>query len=680
MPATPRPLERNAVPNRTLVALYLGLAMLTWSVFAPTLGHPFIRYDDQSYVYENPEITAGLSVGGGVGAFTHLHARNWHPLTTISHMLDCQLFGLNPAGHHLTNVLLHTVAVLLLFGALRGMTGALWRSAFVAAVFAIHPLRVESVAWVAERKDVLSAVFFMLTLSAYVRYVRQPALARYCWIMFFFALGLMSKPMLVTLPFLLLLLDYWPLARLAHEPAVPPNEARNRFSLSTHPFLEKLPLLFLSLMAAVATLIAQRSTVRYSEPLPLTWRIGNAFEGYLAYIGQMLWPARLALFYPHTADRLPLWHVALTLLLLAGITCIAVILRRTHPYLVAGWGWYLIGLLPVIGLVQVGLQGRADRYTYLPQIGLYLALTWAVADLPIFTRSRRAILSCLAATIIALLSWQASVQTSYWSNTESLWPHALAVTDKNDIAHYNVAAFLMNRGQLDEAIWHYEQALKLQSDTREGPYHLSVALLHNSLGNALAQKGRLDEAITHYGKAVELNGNFADAHINLGAMLARKGQTAEAIRHYEKAVAIPPEDSISHVALAELLQKTRDARAAIAHYRRALEIAPDSVAVLNSLAWELATNPEPAIRNGAEAVALAEKGTHLTDGKNPRLLRTLAASYAAAGRYAEAVATAQRTLRMVKDPVVACALEQEIKLYQQSKPAVSQARTDPVGP
>ncbi len=575
MLAASNTISQEPVSTRALAAVYLALTILTWIVFGQTLDHPFVQYDDPNYVYENPEVTAGLTSHGVVAAFTRPHARNWHPLTTISHMLDCQLFGLNPAGHHFTNVLFHTVAALLLFTVLRAMTGALWRSALVAAVFAIHPLRAESVAWVAERKDVLSAVFFMLTLGAYLHYARQPSVRRYLLVALFFGLGLMAKPMLVTLPLLLLLLDYWPLARF-----------QNGISGWWKMIAEKIPLLLLSLLSAVVTLIAQQTTVNYSEELPVTWRIGNALLSYVAYLGQMIWPARLAVFYPQVADHLAPRQIAFAALVLGGITALAFVWRRTRPYFIVGWFWYLVALLPVIGFIQVGLQGRADRYTYLPQIGLCLALIWALTDWALRSNTRRAILAGATAIIIGALAWQARIQTSYWSSTESLWKHALEVTMDNDVAHYNVAVYLVRRGQVDEAISHYEKALNIRRDDRETHYHLSVALLHTSLGNALTEKGRLDEAIAHYRQAIELRDDFADAHSNLAALLARKGETAEAIVHYEKALAIPPEDAASHMRLGRLLLQLGRKGDAVVHYRRALELT-NNPALARSLEQEI---------------------------------------------------------------------------------------------
>ena len=653
MPAAPGNTSRNPVPGRTLVAVYLALTALTWAVFGQTLRYPFVQYDDQNYVYQNPEITAGLTGHGLIAAFSGLHARNWHPLTTISHMLDCQLFGLDPAGHHFSSVLFHTLAALLLFAVLRAMTGTLWRSAFVAAVFAIHPLRAESVAWVAERKDVLSALFFMLTLAAYVHYTRQPSVRRYLWIILFFSLGLMAKPMLVTLPLLLFLLDYWPLGRNQHW------KAGWRKLIA-----EKIPLFLLSILAAIGTLIAQGITVSYSGELPLTWRIGNALLSYVVYVGQMIWPARLAIFYPHSADRLLPWQVVLAGLFLGVITALAFLWRRTRPYFVVGWLWYLIGLLPVIGFIQVGLQGQADRYTYLPQIGLYITLTWALAEWSLRSKTRRVILAGGAVVIIGALTWRAWIQTSYWSSTESLWNHALEVTSDNDIAHYNVAALLLNRGEVDQAISHYEKALRIRSDDRETHYHLSAALLHAGLGNALAREGRLDEAIAHYRKAVQLRGDFADAHSNLASLLARKGETTEAMAHYEKVLAIPPEDAPSHLGLARLLLQLGRNQEALTHYRRALEIAPDSVEVLTAFSWVLATSSDRGLRNGSEAAILAEKANRLSQGKDPLALRALAASYGELGRLPEAVDLAQRALRLTRDPALARSLEREIQSYQ----------------
>src|ERR1041384_5942484 len=363
----------HAKPWITDLIVCLGLMAITWAVFGQTLTHDFVNFDDHVYVYENPLVIKGFSAEGMIAAFTHTHARNWHPLTTLSHMLDCQLYGLDAGSHHLTNVILHTISVLLLFLVLKQMTDGLWQSAFVAALFAIHPLHVESVAWIAERKDVLSAVFFMLTLGAYFRYVRAPSLTRYATISIFFALGLMSKPMLVTVPLVLLLFDYWPLRREQSWPKL---------------LAEKISLFVLSAASCFITLFVQRGNTAIDQ-LPFQWRLNNAIVSYVVYLWPVIWPVNLAVFVPHPNDSLSLWQIVGALLLLGAITCSVIMLRRTRPYLCVGWLWYVIMLLPVIGLVQVGEQARADRYTYLPQIGLCIAATWLIVDLARHWRWRR---------------------------------------------------------------------------------------------------------------------------------------------------------------------------------------------------------------------------------------------------------------------------------------------------
>ena len=354
---------------RLNIAVCVFLVALCWIVFGQTIHFSFVNYDDPEYVYENLHISRGLTIKSIAWAFTYIHAENWHPVTTLSHMLDCQLFGLNAAGHHFTNVLLHTVAVLLLFLILRQMTGALWCSAFVASLFAIHPLRVESVAWISERKDLLSGIFFMLTLISYSRYVRQPSIRRYAVLTILFVCGLMSKPMLVTVPIVLFLLDYWPLQRM-----------KSAKSISAF-VIEKIPLAILSIASAVVTLVVQSQSVGSVEQLPIPLRINNASVSYIVYLWKMVWPARLAPFYPHPETAIPFWLGGLSGALLVTITGVAFAFRRRHPYVLTGWLWYVIMLIPVIGFVQVGWQARADRYTYLPQIGLYVAGTWATADL-----------------------------------------------------------------------------------------------------------------------------------------------------------------------------------------------------------------------------------------------------------------------------------------------------------
>jgi tetratricopeptide (TPR) repeat protein len=603
------------------VGVCICLAVLTWVVFGQTLWHDFINYDDPRYVYENTEITSGLSIGGIAWAFSHIHSMNWHPLTTISHMLDCQLHGLKAGWHHFTNVLLHTVAAILLFFALRQMTGALWRSAFVAAVFAIHPLRVESVAWIAERKDVLSGVFFMLTLLAYVHYARAPSIGRYLFVAVVFAFGLMSKPMLVTLPFVLLVLDYWPLRRMKDSS----SDIRRRLLTLV---LEKIPLIALSAVSSIVTFFAQRGAVGWTEQLPVLARINNAVVSYVAYIWQMLWPVKLAVFYPHPENRLPLWESVLSLLLLIGITAAAIALRKQRPYFITGWLWYLGTLVPVIGLVQVGWQGRADRYTYLPQIGLYIVATWAVADLTASWRRQRTILSAAAILTIAVLSWRAWVQTSYWRDSETLFTHVLAVTSNNDVAENNLGIVFLRKGKLDDAISLLQAAVDLRPENSPA---------HENLAKALLQKGQVADALVHYRKLLELQPDNIEVHNIVGTVLIQQGHIREGVEEWQKVLAIQP----------------------------------DNGNAMSNLAWVFATAPDDSLRDGTKAVQLAEEALRISRRRIPIIFRTLAAAYAESGEFSKAIQTAQQGIELANsqgNAGLATEIQSNIALYQERRP------------
>jgi protein O-mannosyl-transferase len=515
----PKKIRRGntSAPWMQIVGVSISLIAIIWLVFGETLHHPSINFDDPGYVFENPQITAGLTSAGVLWAFTHSHMQNWHPLTWISHMLDCQFFGLNAGGHHFTNVLLHTIAAILLFLVFQKMTGALWRSAFVAALFAIHPLRVESVAWIAERKDVLSGVFFMVILGAYVRYVRKPSGLRYLVVVLLFALGLMAKPMLVTLPFVLLLLDYWPLGRLAYiSSSVSKTKTRiacqrGQGSIVTQLILEKVPLLFLSAVSSIITLFAQREIAVPMGSLPVSWRINNALVSYVAYIWQMICPVRLALVYPHPEYLLSSWEVVAAIAFLAGATALVLTLRKAHRYLITGWFWYLGMLVPVIGIMQVGVQARADRYTYLPQIGLYLMATWTIADWSTGWRYRRQILVVAAAILIGALAWSAWVQDSYWRDSETLWTRTLAVTSHNDVAHASLASLFLKDDRIDDAISHSEAAVRIQPDNVNA---------RDTLARCLFRRGRVNEAVAHLKETLRIAPDDDYAQANLAWVLA----------------------------------------------------------------------------------------------------------------------------------------------------------------
>jgi tetratricopeptide (TPR) repeat protein len=641
----------------------LALAAITFVVFGQTLGHEFVNFDDNHYVYDNPMVARGLTFKGIVWAFTSIQADNWHPLTWLSHMLDCQLYGLHPGGHHLTNVLLHTATVITLFLVLRQMTGALWRSAFVAAVFAIHPLRVESVAWVAERKDVLSGLFFMLTIAAYVCYVRHPRVWwRYGSVLLLFALGLMCKPMLVTLPLVLLVLDYWPLRRA---------ELPGKLAM------EKLPLLALSIGACVATFLAQAGAMRSMDLFSLPFRLGNALLACSVYLGQMVFPAGLSVFYPYRRDGLPTGEMVLAGMLLVGFSAVAWWQRRRQPWLLSGWLWYLLMLLPVVGIIQVGAQSHADRYTYLPQIGICLAVTWFVGSVtvpvalagvtPGSPRAKKVFgetlaLPIIAVAILAILMVSASKQAAYWRNNERLWAHALACTTGNEVAHYYLANELLRKGQTEEAINHFQSALRIRPD---------YAMAHNNLGNAFFREGRTDEAISQFQAALELKPDFAEAHYNLGVAFSQSGKTDGAIAQYQKALQLKPDYAHARDNLGKTLFIKGRVGEAIAQYQEALRFKPDDPAMENNLAWFLATAPDASLRDGRKAVELARQANALAGGKDPVIYHTLAAAYAEVGQFSDAIQSAQQAINLAgtagqKD--LAKQFNEELKRFQAGLP------------
>ena len=601
--------------SRASIGISVALAGLVWIVFAQTLRHGFINFDDNKYVYENAQVTRGLTGQGFVWAVTHPHSENWHPLTTLTHMLDCQLYGLNAGGHHFTNVLLQSVAAILLFLALKQLTGSIWRSAFVAAIFAIHPLRVESVAWVAARKDVLSGVFFAATLLAYARYARAPSISRYVWMSILFACGLMSKPTLVTLPFVLLLLDYWPLARIQNK-----TQARSRI-------VEKIPLFAFSAASCVVTIWAQRPTISSLGGLPFSWRVENAIASLAVYLRQLVWPTNLAIFYPHPRGEENLALVLAAAALLAGVTFLSVFLRKAVPYFFVGWFWYVGMLVPMLGLVQVGLQAHADRYTYLPHIGLLIALTWAVVDLTKEWRWRAMALRVGGAVAILILTACSFQQTTYWRDSISIWTHTLAVTKNNDTAHFCLAEALLERGKLDEAIAHSQAAIEIRP-ANAGAYGRVPMVLTTEQSQS---------AIAYWQNRLKNNPLDTDAHNNLGVILIQSGDPRGAIAQWETSLAIKPNDGNAE----------------------------------NNLAWVLATYPEETLRNGKRAVELAEKAAALPGGQDPIVLRTLAAAYAEAGEFSKAIATAEEALNSAsarQNSSLVETLQSEIALYRGNKP------------
>jgi len=647
-------------------AICLLLALAVCAVFGQTRHFQFVNYDDAAYVYENPAIEQGLSLHGIIRAFTHQNGPGeWLPLTAISRMADWQLYGANAGGHHLTNVLLHAATALLLFLVLRNMTGARWRSAFVAAVFATHPLRVESVAWVTERKDVLSGLFFTLTLWAYARYVRKPAPAspgvfsflrsRLYWLaLLFFSLGLLSKGTLVTLPFVLLLLDYWPLGRVTSDQPSPSFGAAGKWQVTRflRLVLEKTPFLVLTAAACVATVLSQKDAIKSVQDVDFPSRISNALVAYADYLGQMLYPAGLAVLYPRPANGWSLWQVGLSVLVLLSISAGVVAGCRKHPYLLAGWLWYLGMLVPVIGFVQVGEQARADRYTYLPQIGLYILVAWGVAELCGAWRWRRVALGSAAGAIVAGLMAAAYVQTGYWQDSITLWTRTLACTSENYSAQYNLGNTLAEQGKSGEAIRHYERALQLNPD---------YIAAHNNLGLALAREGKLVEAIQHYERALQLKPDYAAAHYNLANALAAQGKPAEAIEQYERAIRLNPDYIEAHNNLGLALAAQGKLDEAIRHFERVLQLNPDDVTAHCNLGNALAARGKL-----AEAIQHCERALQLKPD-NVAAHCTLANALVAQGRLDEAIQHFERALQLKPDNLAA-QYNLGIALVSQGKP------------
>jgi Flp pilus assembly protein TadD len=695
---TNRPADSNR--QELNLGICILLAAITLAVFSPTIHYGFVNCDDSGYVYENPVVQQGLTLKGIGWAFTHVVVGNWHPLTVISLMADYQVHGLNPGGYHLTNVLLHTIAVILLFLVLTEMTGCPWRCAFVAAIFAIHPLRLESVAWISERKDVLSGVFFMLTLWAYVRYVKQVQAQNskfkisYGLVLLFFALALMCKPMLVTVPFVLLLLDYWPLNRFSN--SVGPWK---KFSITKCILFEKLPLLALSLAACVAAVLTQKSVV-VSDAVPaFSARVDNALVAYLVYIRQLFYPAGLAFFYPFPVAGPALGKVALSLAVLAAVSAAVLVNKLKRPYLLVGWLWYLGMLVPVLGLVQAGLQAHANRYTYLPEIGLCLALTWLGAELCTRRHFSHWWLGSAAVLIIAGLSVGTRARVSDWRDSESLWNHTLTCTADNLVAHDSLGEALLEERRVDEAIVHFRKALEIQPDN---------ILAQTDLAAALYQKGQVSEAIDHFRKALALRPADALSHYNLGVALFYSGQVDEAAGEFRKAMEIQPDytrdlsqlgnaalhrgqvneamvlfqtllqvrpdDAEAHYALGVIFLQKRQVHRAIAHLQASLKSQPDNAGACNELAWVLATSPDPTVRNGTKALELAQQANVLSGGRNPMVLATLAAANAEAGHFPEAIATARQALQWAANQnnagttAIATALQEQLKLYQAGSP------------
>ncbi len=635
-------------------AIGLLLAFATLLAYLPATHDLFINYDDDHYITQNPVVQRGLTWTGVKWAFTTWHASNWHPLTWLSHMTDCELFRLNPGGHHFVNILFHAANATLLFILLLSLTDSLWPSAFIAALFAWHPLHVESVAWISERKDVLSTFFAFLALLSYVRFARESRRCNFWLAVIFFALGLMSKPMPVTLPLVMLLLDFWPLQRIRNPESKTWNVRRC--------VLEKWPFFLLAALSSTVTFLAQQNeAVASLAKVPLTLRFENAILAYGGYLLKAIWPVHLAVFYP--LSKHPAWPLTATAAaVLILISAAAWLERRRSPWLLAGWLWFLGTLVPVIGLVQVGDQAMADRYSYFPLIGIFIALTFTVAKWA--SRSRFPKNACAVAGVLILSACLVLTenQLRYWRDSESLFSHAIAVTKDNALAHLNLGAALQEQKQLSQALLQYQEALRLDPTRHEA---------YNNIGRILSDQGNPREALDYCVESVRLNPKSPFSHNNLGLVLMELGRFDEAMGQFSEAAQLdasyaPPRFQMGRI----LLKQGRDAEA-MPRFHEALRIEPDNLQMLTYLARVLAADENPEIRSGAEALELATRASQLAGQAQPVALDTLAMAYAENGRFDQAVQAGREAVNLAgaagqKDD--AAVMQQRLELYQKRQP------------
>lgn len=594
---------------------------------------PFILLDDDSLILKNPALQEGLTAEGARWAFTTVMDAGWIPLTWLSRMADITLFGMDAGKHHLVNVLFHVLNTVLLFHLLREATGRTWESGFVAALFAVHPLHVESVAWVTERKDVLAGFFWMLSLGAYARYAACPGTARYGAVVLFFLLGLMSKPIVVTLPFVLLLFDYWPLRRLWTSPDIPGDLPHGCPPVShVRLVLEKLPLFLLSAVISVVTYFSQKSigAITPIDANPVWARAGNALQSYALYLRRAFWPSDLAIFYPHPGTNLVLWKPAAAGVFLSLATVLVVRHARSRRYLATGWFWFLGVLVPVLGLVQVGGNAMADRNAYLPMIGVYMVAAWGGASLAAKLRIPSSVTGVAATVGLLALMMCASAQVALWRGTEPLFRRALAVTEGNWLAHSLIGQVDANAGRNDAAVAHYREALRIWPELPE---------VHNGLGEVLDRMGRTEEALGNFEEEVRIQPRFAPAHYNLGVVRYRIGKVGEAAASFREALAIRPDHPEAHNNLGVCLSDLGKDDEAIVHYREALRIRPNYVEAHRNLGMALSRggSPEEAISHLREAVRLRADDAEMRNN--------LGVLYARSGRVREAVSEFREVLR-----------------------------------
>jgi len=676
----------STVLNRKVFLVFLVLLLVTVVAYYQVFHCDFLEYDDGVHVTNNPNVNQGLSVDSVFWAFKTLNAPrlgHWQPVTWISHMLDCEFFGLNPSWHHLHNLLIHVINVLLLFWILRRMTGAVWRSFFVAVLFGIHPLRVESVAWITERRDVLSGMFFMLTVASYIRYIERRSFFRYLLMALFLALGLMSKSMLVTVPFVLLLLDFWPLDRFG-------KKHEGKFSFFSL-IIEKIPLFVLVAGSCVVALIAAQEHALH-RTVGIIYSMSNAFISYVTYIIKMFYPARLAVMYP-LQSYIPGWKPIASVLFLIFVT-VFVFMGRRKRYLPVGWFWYLGMLVPIIGFVQIGDQAIADRYTYLPLIGLSIMFTWGVSDILGRWRSGRIFLGICSACLVLAMVVGTMLQVRYWKDSFSLFKRSSEVTKNNYIMLNNYGSLLLARGRTDEAFGQFEKAL------RANPEH---AKAHCNIGIVFYNRGEIDNSIASYKRAIEIDPEYVNAHYRLGQALSDKGQIDEAIEHFHEVLRLDPKHPMVNYHLAAIYHKRGDLEQMVKHciaglavtpgfvelrinlartlsrlgrmrecveqYYKVLEYQPERIDVLDHLARILATSNDPEVANAQDALKFAELACSLQDYKNAYLLDTLGIAYAASGDFDNAIKYSEQAIqRAGGDKKLSGEVKKRIELYKSGRP------------
>ena len=552
-------IKKNTIDNRSWhnqAVICLFLVLVTFAVFCRVYGYDFVNFDDDVYVTENPQVRSGLTAENIAWAF---RAENvyWHPLTWISHMMDVQIWGLDPGRHHLTNVLFHTLNAMLLFLALNRMTRTLWRSLFVAALFALHPINVESVAWVAERKNVLSTFFMMLTLLAYGFYAAKPGLARYLMVGTLFVLGLLAKPMLVTLPFVFLLLDYWPLDRFSSQKT---TDDQNRGALSL--ILEKIPLFLLAGISIFVSSVSVQA-IKSLEAVPMTMRLSNALVSYMKYMGKMFWPFNLAVFYPYP-QSISAGQLLGSIIILVMVSGFAIFLLKQHAYFAVGWFWYLGTLVPVCGLVQAGLwPAMADRWAYIPLIGLFITIVWGIAELAEGRAFFRKSILIAAILVLGILCATTGLQLGYWKNSVELFQHTIEITVNNAVAHNNLGNALLSLDDQDEAYQQYAEALRIRPD---------YANAHYNMARLLTDRGQLDEALGHYEAAIRSNPRQVKAYYNRGIILAQKGDDSAAIHNFLQALQLDPGFAEAHNNLGVVLIRQGKFKEAASHFAEAVQL------------------------------------------------------------------------------------------------------------